>query len=56
MLIGAMISIWLLSITRICVGRGSLPPRLSNIFWKIGTMKIRTPLIISRLKQMTMTG
>ena len=43
-------------VTMIWVGSGRLPPRFLNIFSKIGTMKTRTPAIISRLKQMTMTG
>ena len=35
---------------RICVGRGSLPPRLLKRFWKTGTMKM---IIAEKMKIMT---
>ena len=38
------------------VGSGSLPPSWANIFSKIGTMKMITPVPSSSEKISTMTG
>ena len=44
------------STTRIWVGIGSSPPRSSNIFSKIGTMKISMPITATIAMMSTTTG